>query len=54
MYTEITKGNISYCKELMTMIDELRYLDGIKGTVLRVAKSFLLCVSLWGSKHFNM
>jgi nitrogen-specific signal transduction histidine kinase len=29
--TEITKDNISYCKQLMDMVDELRHLDGIKG-----------------------
>jgi len=29
--TEITKDNISYCKQMMTMVDELRQLDGIKG-----------------------
>ncbi len=29
--TEITKDNASYCKRLMTMVDELRHLDGIKG-----------------------
>ena len=29
--TELTKDNISYCKELATMVDELRHLDGIKG-----------------------
>ena len=29
--TEITKDNVSYCKRLMTMVDELRHLDGIKG-----------------------
>ncbi len=29
--TEIIKDNISYCKEMMTMVDELRHLDGIKG-----------------------
>jgi two-component system, OmpR family, sensor histidine kinase VicK len=29
--TEITKDNLSYCKQLMTMVDELRHLDGIKG-----------------------
>jgi signal transduction histidine kinase len=29
--TEITKENISYCKQLLTMVDELRHLDGIKG-----------------------
>jgi signal transduction histidine kinase len=29
--TEITKDNISYCKELMTIVDELRHIEGIKG-----------------------
>ena len=29
--TEITKDNISYCKQLMAMVDELRHLDAIKG-----------------------
>jgi nitrogen-specific signal transduction histidine kinase len=29
--TEITKDNISYCKQLMDIVDELRHLDGIKG-----------------------
>lgn len=29
--TEITSDNLSYCKQLMTMVDELRHLDGIKG-----------------------
>jgi len=31
--TEITKDNLSYCKELMTMVNELRHLDGIKGNM---------------------
>jgi two-component system, OmpR family, sensor histidine kinase VicK len=30
--TEITNDNISYCKLLATLIDELRHLDGIKGS----------------------
>jgi signal transduction histidine kinase len=29
--TEITKDNIRYCKELMTIVDELYHLEGIKG-----------------------
>jgi nitrogen-specific signal transduction histidine kinase len=29
--TEITKDNLSYCKQLMDMVDELRHLDGIRG-----------------------
>ena len=30
-FTEITKENIHYCKELMKLVDELRHLDGVKG-----------------------
>jgi two-component system, OmpR family, sensor histidine kinase VicK len=30
--TEITKDNISYCKELITFVDEVRHLGGIKGS----------------------
>ena len=29
--TEITEGNVSYCKELMKIVDELRHVEGIKG-----------------------
>ena len=29
--TEITRDNLYYCKQLITMVDELRHLDGIKG-----------------------
>jgi hypothetical protein len=29
--TEINKNNISYCKQMMSIVDELRHLDGIKG-----------------------
>ncbi len=32
--TEITKDNLSYCKELMTIVDELRHLEGIKGNFM--------------------
>jgi two-component system sensor histidine kinase VicK len=28
--TEITKDNLSYCKELIGLVDEVRHLDGIK------------------------
>jgi hypothetical protein len=30
-FTEITKDNINYCKELMKLVDELCHLDGVKG-----------------------
>ena len=29
--TEITKDNLPYCKQLLTVVSELRHLDGIKG-----------------------
>jgi signal transduction histidine kinase len=29
--TEVTEDNVSYCKELMKMVDELRHIEGIKG-----------------------
>jgi two-component system, OmpR family, sensor histidine kinase VicK len=32
--TEITKDNLSYCKELLKIVDELRHLDGIKGNFM--------------------
>src|ERR671921_1797594 len=30
-FTEITKDNVRYCKELMKLVDELRHLDGVRG-----------------------
>ncbi len=32
--TEITKDNLSYCKELIKIVHELRHLDGIKGNYM--------------------
>ena len=32
-FTEITKDNIHYCKELMKLVDELRHLEGMKGGI---------------------
>jgi two-component system sensor histidine kinase VicK len=32
--TEITKDNLSYCKELIEIVHELRHLDGIKGNYI--------------------
>jgi two-component system, OmpR family, sensor histidine kinase VicK len=34
LVTEITDDNVSHCKELIRIIDELRHLEGIKGTFL--------------------
>jgi two-component system, OmpR family, sensor histidine kinase VicK len=30
--TEITENNVGYCRELMKMVDEVRHIDGIKGS----------------------
>jgi two-component system, OmpR family, sensor histidine kinase VicK len=32
-FTEITKNNLRYCKELLTFVDELRHLEGMKGGI---------------------
>ena len=32
-FTEITKDNVKYCKELMKLVDELRHLNGVRGGV---------------------
>ena len=32
-FTEITKDNLRYCKELMKLVDELRHLDGVRGGI---------------------
>ncbi len=32
-FTEITKENVSYCKDLINLVDELRHLDGVRGGV---------------------
>jgi signal transduction histidine kinase len=39
--TEITRDNISYCKRLLSMVDELRHLDGIKGNFYISEKAYL-------------
>ena len=39
--TEITKDNISYCKELMRIVDEIRHLEGIKGNFMLSEAEYL-------------
>jgi len=39
--TEITKDNLSYCKQLLTMVNELRHLDGIKGNLYLSESEYL-------------
>jgi two-component system, OmpR family, sensor histidine kinase VicK len=39
--TEITSENISFCKELIKIVDELRHLDGIKGNFMLSESEYL-------------
>ncbi|MFZ0512992.1 MAG: HAMP domain-containing sensor histidine kinase [Candidatus Nitrosopolaris sp.] len=39
--TEITNDNLSYCKEIMGIVDELRHLDSIKGNFLISESEYL-------------
>jgi hypothetical protein len=34
--TEITKDNLSYCKELIEIVHELCHLDGIRGNYMAI------------------
>jgi two-component system sensor histidine kinase VicK len=44
--TEINRDNLSYCKQLLTMVDELRHLDGIKGNFYISETGYLAPASL--------
>src|SRR5215472_7048499 len=39
--TEIRSDNLSYCKEIMSMVDEVRHLDGIKGNFMISESEYL-------------
>jgi two-component system, OmpR family, sensor histidine kinase VicK len=39
--TEITNDNLPYCKEIMSMVDEVRHLDGIKGNFMISEREYL-------------
>jgi two-component system, OmpR family, sensor histidine kinase VicK len=45
--TEITKDTIAYCKELITIVDDLRHLDGIKGNFMISETEYLAPVILY-------
>jgi two-component system, OmpR family, sensor histidine kinase VicK len=45
--TEITNDNISYCKEILSIVDELRHLDGIKGSFMISESQYLAPVILF-------
>jgi two-component system, OmpR family, sensor histidine kinase VicK len=44
-FTEITKDNVRYCKELMKLVNELRHLDGVRGG-LAVSESEYMATTL--------
>ncbi len=39
--TEITNENISYCKQLLQIVNELRHIDGVKGNFYVSAKEYI-------------
>jgi two-component system sensor histidine kinase VicK len=39
--TEITNDNLIYCKKIMSIVDELRHLDGIKGNFMISESEYL-------------
>jgi signal transduction histidine kinase len=45
--TEITKDNVSYCKQLMTIVDELRHLEGIKGNFMLSETEYIAPIILF-------
>jgi two-component system, OmpR family, sensor histidine kinase VicK len=49
-FTEITKENIKYCKELMNIVDELRHLDGVKGGLAVSESEYMATTILEESK----
>ncbi|HEU4444440.1 MAG TPA: HAMP domain-containing sensor histidine kinase, partial [Nitrososphaeraceae archaeon] len=49
-FTEITKENIHYCKQLMKMVDELRHLDGVKGGMAVSESEYMATTILEESK----
>ena len=51
--TEITKDNISYCKELIPLVDEVRHLDGIKGNFMISQTEYLAPVILFGTRKIS-
>jgi hypothetical protein len=39
--TEITQENLQYCKVILSIVDELRHLDGIKGNFMISEEEYL-------------
>jgi phosphatidylserine/phosphatidylglycerophosphate/cardiolipin synthase-like enzyme len=45
--TEISKDNTSFCKELISIVDEMRHLDGIKGNFMISESEYLAPIILF-------
>jgi two-component system, OmpR family, sensor histidine kinase VicK len=48
--TEITHNNISSCKEILSIVDELRHLDGIKGSFMISESQYLAPMVLFDNE----
>ena len=45
--TEISKDNTSFCKEIISLVDEMRHLDGIKGNFMISESEYLAPIILF-------
>jgi two-component system, OmpR family, sensor histidine kinase VicK len=45
--TEITKDNISYCKDVISIVNEMRHLDGIKGNFMLSETEYIAPIILF-------
>ena len=45
--TEISKDNASFCKELISLVDEMRHLDGIRGNFMLSESEYLAPIILF-------
>jgi hypothetical protein len=46
LITEITKGNIHYCKEIINIVTEMRHLEGLIGGIAVTEKEYMTTTSL--------
>jgi two-component system, OmpR family, sensor histidine kinase VicK len=49
-FTEITRDNVKYCKELVELVDELRHLDGVRGGIALNGSEYMATTILRKSK----
>jgi two-component system, OmpR family, sensor histidine kinase VicK len=49
-FTEITRDNVKYCKELVELVDELRHLDGVRGGIALNGSEYMATTVLRKSK----